>query len=422
MNKLPCFRRVVALTAVSLLTTSALLPAQDLYWDTNGATPGAGNPADGTWDSVNTLFSTDATGSIATQAFANANNVHFSAGSDAASATIVVSGNQDINGALIFEEGTVAISGSQLIDVTGITVGVGSGNISISNSLESFESGFVADIALGKLLTAGQINGGGTFNKTGAGTASFTRMDASVTVSEGVLIVASNGTDKLKTTTISDGATLQLTANNAIGNGSTVFVHGNMEFSAGVSDSIGNLSGDSTGIISGGAGAFLSFGNTSSTYNGTVTGGFSVNKKGAGTQTWTGEHDYTGDTTIADGTFTLSSSSLLTFYIGADGVSNQMLGTGTVNLNGAFAFDLTSADALGSWQIVDIATLTYDFGDTFMVEGFNEDVEGEWTFGNYTFSESTGALTAVPQPSAGAFLLGALAVGVIFRRRRRQMA
>lgn len=100
MNRLLLKSSSSLLASLALATTASA----QLYWDTNGATPGAGNPADGTWDAAASNWSTDSTGSSATSTYVSGSDVVFSAGSDAATAEVTVSGTQNVS-SLSFEEG-----------------------------------------------------------------------------------------------------------------------------------------------------------------------------------------------------------------------------------------------------------------------------------------------------------------------------
>jgi len=155
---------------------------------------------------------------------------------------------------------------------------------------------------------------------------------------------------------------------------------------------------------------------------GNVEGVGGITKIGTGELSLEGLNTYTGNTAISAGTLTLADNARLTFDIGANGVNNGITGAGAVNLNGDFVFNLTNAAATGSWNIVDVGSLTEVFGATFSVVGFTDAGNDLWTTISggslYTFSEATGLLTAtVPEPSACAFL--ALGVTTILARRRR---
>ncbi len=105
---------------------SSAWAANDLYWDSDGATAGGsgGNTATGNWGG-STFWSDVETGSSATltATTTNLNDLHFSAGTDVTGAsTVTVTGTQAAN-MLIFEEGTITLSGG-----TSITLGGGGGS------------------------------------------------------------------------------------------------------------------------------------------------------------------------------------------------------------------------------------------------------------------------------------------------------
>ena len=124
-------------------------------------------------------------------------------------------------------------------------------------------------------------------------------------------------------------------------------------------------------------------------------------KTGASTQILSGQNTYTGNTTVSGGTLTLANGGGLQFVIGANGVNNGISGTGAVNLNGAFNFNLTGAGTTvgNSWNIVNVGTLTTTFGGTFSIPGFTYVGSNLWTNGaNYYFSTATGNLGVGCQP------------------------
>jgi hypothetical protein len=116
---------------------------------------------------------------------------------------------------------------------------------------------------------------------------------------------------------------------------------------------------------------------------------------------------------------TFIDNSLMNFTIGASGVNNAITGNGTLNLNGDFAINLSGAgDTIGnSWTLVNNASLTETYGATFTVSGWTDAGGNLWqTFANgvlYEFSEGTGMLTVIPEPSsAGLLVLAGVVLGL----------
>jgi fibronectin-binding autotransporter adhesin len=158
----------------------------------------------------------------------------------------------------------------------------------------------------------------------------------------------------------------------------------------------------------------------------TGTGKVSIRKVQSGKWILAGANTYTGNTTVVDGTLVLADPGELLFDIGAAGVNNKILGSGTLNLDGDLVFDLTGASVtLGDWwNIVDVANLTETYGGTFGVRstlGSFSETADIWTIAEngtfYEFSEATGVLTVVvPEPATLALMgLG----GLLMLRRRR---
>ncbi len=155
------------------------------------------------------------------------------------------------------------------------------------------------------------------------------------------------------------------------------------------------------------------------------SGTVALNVSGGGTWELRGENTFTGDTTISAGTLTLADVSSMRFQIGDDGVNNSILGSGTINLDGELFFDLTSASTNGGnlWNIVDVDNLNESYGSTFSVNsslGLFTGDSGIWSLEDngtiWEFSESTGVLTVIPEPTTA--LLGGLGMLLLMRRRR----
>ncbi|MET0263934.1 MAG: autotransporter-associated beta strand repeat-containing protein, partial [Rariglobus sp.] len=146
-------------------------------------------------------------------------------------------------------------------------------------------------------------------------------------------------------------------------------------------------------------------------------------KTGAGTLALSGLNTYSGNTTVNAGALTLTDTGALTFYIGANGVNNQVTGTGTATFNGTFNLDFTSAVAAdgSTWSLV--SALNSSYGTSFAVQGFTQNAD-VWTNGSgWSFSELSGVLSysAVPEPSTYAMLggAGALMAAIGLRRKKR---
>lgn len=134
--------------------------------------------------------------------------------------------------------------------------------------------------------------------------------------------------------------------------------------------------------------------------------------------TLTAMNSYTGSMSVA-GNLVLAAGGGLTFDIGASGVNNGISGSGTSTFDGMFTFDLTEASANpgDSWTIVNTATKT--FNSSFFITDFVE-IDNVWTSGVYEFSETTGVLTVVPEPSAAAAILSGTGILLGMHRCRRR--
>ena len=167
-------------------------------------------------------------------------------------------------------------------------------------------------------------------------------------------------------------------------------------------------------------------GNT--TASNAISGGGGVIKDGAGTLTLSAANTYIGDTSVTGGTLVLADNASLRFQIGDDQVNNGISGSGTINLNGDFIFDLTGASTTpGSfWNIVDVANLTETYGSTFQVLstlGSFTEVSDVWSIVEngvtYQFTQTTGVLSVIPEPSSA--LLSGLLIGAGLLRRKRNV-
>jgi autotransporter-associated beta strand protein len=220
------------------LSTSA---RADLYWDTNGTTPGSTDTppdAPGTWDGATQNWSTDSHGASPTQSWTAGELAVFSAGGDAGDTfTVTVSGTQYASG-IRFEDGTVTLSGGAInltsagtitgpssfsaatIDsaiggAVGLTLlGNGtqtfSGTISGPGKLRRVTAGGTSILAADNTYSGGTEVSGGTLSASGA-SASFGA--GNITVTGGTLSIASgvaNAIDDMATLSISGAGIVNL--------------------------------------------------------------------------------------------------------------------------------------------------------------------------------------------------------------------
>ena len=217
--------------------------AATLFWDLNGATPGAGGPTpSGLWDTTTANWSTDANGAVTTIPWTDGDNAVFSAGTDATGDFTVTIDVGRTAGNLTVEEGNITFGDA----TTSLTVGdssAGKGIINIaSNSTVTLDT---------------QVAGGddtGVLNKTGAGTLILSQGNPGLggfLVKEGVLGSANNAA-LAGSVTVSNGAAVHLMSpSTGYGSGTPIVLNGEGP------DGTGALRKTSTNSITFSAGAIL---------------------------------------------------------------------------------------------------------------------------------------------------------------------
>jgi autotransporter-associated beta strand protein len=332
------------------------------------------------------------------------------------------SGNTKIDngGSLTVDGATLNISG------TGVFVPIG--NTASTTSTVTLNSGainvtgqFGAEVGR---IGNGILNiNGGTFTVNDANSIGLvigdqaTAQSGTVNLSGGTLAVrklaSNNGTNAFNF----NGGTLQATTTNS---GAT-FWASSTKLTANVRNGGGTIDNNGTNITIGQALVHSTIGGDNA-----IDGGLAFS--GSGTTTLSGANTYTGNTTINAGTLTLASTGSMLFRI-TDSTNSEILGTGIGTFNGAFKLDLSGVTTNNTWTLVNMATLSgsTSYGGTFSVV----DNAGAITFTNnsgvwtgtgggltYEFTQSTGVLTAVPEPHEFAIAITALLGSLIFARRR----
>ena len=356
--------------------------------------------------------------------------------------TTILTANNTYTGATTVSSGTLQMGNggaTGLISTGSLTIGSGAGFIVNRNNSVTLSS---------------IINGSGSFEQAGTGNtilgASSSSYDGNILVSSGTLNVGGGVSGGgLGNGTITNNATLvfQRTAGSNAGNilsgTGTLIFRGSSKYSL-YNDSsayAGNVTIESVARLQLGAspdsyasgalggaitnnGELTIYRNNAFTFSNTVSGTGDLIKDGTGTTTLTAVSTYTGNTTVTAGTLVLDTGAGLTFKIGNNGVNNAIGGAGTLSLDGVFTFDLSGANttAGNSWNIVNVGSLTESYGSNFSVAGFTEGLPGVWGYvdsGNtWTYTESTGILNVVPEPSTVLLAMSGLAAMLLRRRLR----
>lgn len=290
---------------VASLFVSLLLPAQAMFWDADGANPGAGGATPtGTWG-VDAYWGS-ANGDAATTGWTVGEEAIFSAGTDASGTfTVNVAGTQ-VARKITFQDGDVTLSGGTL-DITNATVQVdATATAATINSVVISSTGLGLDKAGPGTLTIGGAN-----TYTGP-------------------------------TTVTDGV-LKLGAAEVIPNGSALTVAAGKAFDLnGFNETVGSLASVSTALVSLNGGTLTAGGDdTSTTFDGIMAGptGIFV-KAGAGTLT-KAAGTITNEITITGGVLSINNRDRLgttalpinlnggTLRNSNTGAGNTFLGTGT---------------------------------------------------------------------------------------------
>jgi len=295
------------------------------------------------------------------------------AGSIAASSGVALAGGASLNIAGASAAQTV----NGLTGVSGTSVVLGANRLTVNNgAANSF---------------AGVISGTGSLGKSGAGTLTLT---AANTYSGGTFVT---------------GGTLTAGVANAFGSGVlTVTAPGTVNL-ANFSTTVGGLAGD--GNITLGS-AILTVNSTGSTaYSGVLSGTGRLIKSGAGTLTLNGVNTYTGSTTINEGLLVVNGSLAGTLTIGANGRLGGSGKTGSLSITGTVA----PGNSIGTLNVT--GSLTFAAGSTYQVEvapsGISDQIiaTGTVTINGGTVSVLTGGATNFSPLTTYTILTGSTVTG-----------
>ncbi len=320
-----------------------------MYWDPNGATPGAGSAPSGTWDITSANWTTDPTGSSAPGPWTGVTAI-FSAGSDATGAyTITVSGVQTVNHLLV-RAGTATFGGGQL-------------NF---KGLGSYYSNYVA--AGATAIYNVPFGGSGSPDKWGPGKAVYNGTSSSAgyyTLNEGTIAIGNNSAFSTVRLEVGDvgrvnPVTLQSADATSHSLATRLVLHTpGLNFGAG-----GDLT--FTGPVDLGANSYaatlVSVSNTTTTLSGTLTNTAGIRKAGPGTLALAGTAANTFGSATANGYTTVNAGTLkLAKSVGVAAVAN---GTLVINTGGSVL--LGNSDQVANSVPLVLA------GGTLRTAGFNE--------------------------------------------------
>lgn len=328
----------------------------------------------------------------------------------------------------------IAIDGGRLeLDATGTTnflTGLNRGFTLGSNNAE------IAATNTRPLVVQGVTSGPGHLTKTGTGTVSLTAANTytgGTTVASGTLLVSDSsglgtGPVQLGSTGGGDAAIFATLANrnqaNAItvaaGSGGTLTLGGtstatfNTTFSGSL-NVLGNLTVSS--VSPEGYSLILA---------GQISGSGNITKVDTGQLSIEGANLWAGSLNIAAGSVAFASGSEMRFALQDEGISNQIHGVGDLAVGGEFIIDRSAVTMIGSWLLVDVASLNSSaFAETFGLRFADDESsfaglgDGLFGAGDWTFDAGTGQLTLIPEPGHIGAMAGLLAIAVIFFRRRR---
>ncbi|MFJ2992302.1 autotransporter-associated beta strand repeat-containing protein [Pandoraea sp. NPDC087047] len=272
-------------------------------------------------------------------------------------ATLTLNGQNTYAGATNVNAGTLALGAGASLDAAGVV---------------DVQTGATFDLSAGNgTQTFGALTGGGTINMGSntleVGTSGLNEIYSGGVMGSGSLVKVGAGTETMTgTNTFTGGAVVQA-GTLALEGAGTLSPTGAVTLqSPGATLDISGANGDRTiGAFTAQAGTdvtlgsnTLTFGDASShTVSGTISGTGGIVKQGSGTQTLVGQQQFTGTTTVADGTLALGATGQL-----ANGANVAVTGA-NATFDIAAAANQTLATLAGTGGTVNLGSNTLTFGD-----------------------------------------------------------
>jgi autotransporter-associated beta strand protein len=329
--------------ALACLTTRTFVDAA-IYWDTNGATPGAGVTPSGTWDNVTSNWSSDINGTSPTQLWSSGEVAVFSAsGSGPIAYTVLVSGTQFASGLSFTPSATTLVGGEvNLASPAAITVSPSSSAalrlvLSGNSGLLVNVSGLLNLASANTYTGATSISGSGSVglqNSAALGSSS----GVSVAAGSALLLDGSNLNVPTPITSLRGigpgtvtSALRNLANNNTYSGNITLGSDARITSDAGTLTLSGNINGSGLLTVAGNGSGSVSI-------TGAIqTGTNGLSRTGSGLLTLSGNNTNTGPYTIAGGGLKLA------------GASERIANTVPLSITQGATFDMAGfSETLGS--------------------------------------------------------------------------
>lgn len=403
MNTTALNRLCLPAASLLLLAAPTCLNAAALYLDNNGVTTGSGITNGGTvaiTNSISTFFNPLSTGTGTVQSATTADDLFFSAGTDAGAAYTVSLKNYSLAvNSLTMEEGAVTfLKANGATTKTDVTIGLG-GLAATQNVIFDVNTILAAaqtwTIASGKSVTVAATNGnlangGFTLSFAGLGDAIF---NGAVTGLGGL--------------TLTDGGNVTLntpTTGTTTYSGATTVNAGTLYY---------NVTNTATAATVGGSGTLAGTGSIGAiTLN---SGGFIA----------PGAQGSTAATTFTATGLTWNGGGVMRFNLGTANASDRLaLGTGafTKGTGSTWSFDFLNSGTAGNTYTLISGTA---LGNSFSASNFTYTNLAAGLAGTFAYNAASGLTFAVTVIPEGEFALGAIMTAstcVLLRRRRQRRA